>query len=59
MQVQRRRRAHTVVFQLLSPGSWNPDRRLLVSLHDSWFTGPAVLDTNTGRVQALPFDNEI
>ena len=49
--------SHSVAYQLLSPGSWNPDGRLLVSLHDSWFTGPAVLDTSTGRVQPLPFDN--
>ena len=49
--------AHSVAYQLLSPGSWNPDGRLLVSLHDSWFSGPAVLDTSTGRVQPLPFDN--
>jgi Tol biopolymer transport system component len=49
--------SHSVAYQLLSPGSWNPDGRLLVSLHDSWFTGPAVLDTSTGRIQPLPFDN--
>lgn len=49
--------SHSVTYQLLSPGSWNPDGRLLVSLHDSWFSGPAVLDTSTGRIQPLPFDN--
>jgi serine/threonine protein kinase len=49
--------SHSVAFQLLSPGSWNPDGRLLVTLHDSWFTGPAVLDTHSGRIQPLPFDN--
>ena len=49
--------SHSVAYQLLSPGSWNPDGRLLVSLHDSWFIGPAVLDTSTGHVQPLPFDN--
>ena len=40
----------------LSPGSWNADGRLLVSLHESWFAAPAVLDTRNGRVQPLPFD---
>jgi hypothetical protein len=50
--------SHSLAYQLLSPGSWNPNGRLLVSLHDSWYTGPAVLDTNNGRVQPLPFDNE-
>jgi eukaryotic-like serine/threonine-protein kinase len=50
--------SHSVQYQLLSPGSWNPDGRLLVSLHDSWFTGPAVMDTATGRIQPLPFDNQ-
>jgi len=49
--------SHSVAYQLLSPGSWNPDGRLLVSLHDSWFIGPAVLDTGTGHVEPLPFDN--
>jgi serine/threonine protein kinase len=49
--------SHSVAYQLLSPGSWNPDGRLLVSLHDSWFIGPAVLDTATGHVEPLPFDN--
>jgi hypothetical protein len=40
----------------LSPGSWNADGRLLVSIHESWFAAPAVLDTRNGRVQPLPFD---
>jgi hypothetical protein len=40
----------------LSAGSWSPDGRLLVSLRDSWFPTPAVLDIQTGRAQPLPFD---
>ena len=27
-----------------------------LSLHESWFSAPAVLDTRSGRVQPLPFD---
>jgi serine/threonine protein kinase/WD40 repeat protein len=49
--------SHSPEYQLLGPGSWNADGRLLISLHDGWSTGPAVLDTKTGRVQPLPFDN--
>lgn len=41
----------------LSAGSWNADGRLLTSLYKSWFEAPAVLDTRSGLVQPLPFDN--
>jgi Tol biopolymer transport system component len=41
----------------LTSGSWNADGRVLLSLHDSWFSAPAVLDTRNGRVQPLPFDH--
>ena len=50
-------RSHSVEYSFLSSGAWNRDGRLLVSLQDSWFNEPAVLDTLTGRVQPLPFDN--
>jgi len=48
--------AHALRYLDLSPGSWNADGRLLVSIHESWFAAPAVLDTRNGRVQPLPFD---
>ena len=48
--------AHALRYLQLSAGSWNADGRLLASLHESWFAAPAVLDTRSGRVQALPFD---
>ena len=48
--------AYSFRYSHLSPGSWNADGRLLVSLHESWFSAPAVLDTRSGRVQPLPFD---
>ena len=50
-------RSHSVEYSLLSSGAWNRDGRLLVSLQDGWFNAPAILDTLTGRVQPLPFDN--
>lgn len=48
--------AHQPRYSHLSPGSWNADGRLLISLHESWFAGPAMLDTRSGRVQPLPAD---
>jgi Tol biopolymer transport system component len=48
---------HALRYTHLTSGSWNADGRLLVSLHDSWFAAPAVLDTRNGRVQPLPSDN--
>lgn len=48
--------SHALADSSLAPGSWKADGRLLIGLHDSWFTGPALLDTATGRVQPLPFD---
>jgi DNA-binding beta-propeller fold protein YncE len=50
-------RSHSVDYSLLSSGAWNADGRLLVSLQDSWFTKPALLDTLTGRLLPLPYDN--
>jgi predicted Ser/Thr protein kinase/DNA-binding beta-propeller fold protein YncE len=50
-------RSHSVEYSLLSAGAWNRDGRLLVSLQDNWFNTPAVLNTLTGRVLPLPFDN--
>jgi WD40 repeat protein len=46
-----------VTYTDLTSGSWNADGRVLVSLSDSWFGAPAVLDTRNGRVQPLPSDN--
>ena len=51
--------AHSPRYSHLSPGSWNADGRLLISLHESWFAGPAVLDTRSGRVQPLPADKNL
>jgi hypothetical protein len=48
--------ADAVRYSHLSPGSLSADGRLLVSLHSTWFSAPAILDTHTGRVQPLPFD---
>jgi hypothetical protein len=48
--------SHAPRYSHLSPGSWNADGHLLVSLHATWFTAPAVLDTRNGHVQPLPFD---
>jgi dipeptidyl aminopeptidase/acylaminoacyl peptidase len=48
--------SHAPRYSHLSPGSWNADGRLLVSLHETWFAAPAVLDTRNGHVQPLPFD---
>jgi Tol biopolymer transport system component len=47
--------AHPPRYPHLSPGSWNADGRLLISL-EGWFAGPAILDTRSGRVQPLPAD---
>jgi Tol biopolymer transport system component len=52
----RAEQADTVRYSHLSAGSLGADGRLLVSLHSAWFSAPAILDTHTGRVQALPFD---
>jgi len=49
--------SHALEYSVLSSGAWNRDGRLLVSLLDLWFLAPAVMDTVTGRVQPLPFDN--
>jgi hypothetical protein len=40
----------------LSPGALNDNGGLLLSLADSWFNRPALLDISTGRLAALPFD---
>jgi WD40 repeat protein len=48
---------HALRYTHLTSGSWNADGRVLISLHDSWFASPAVLDTRNGRVQPLPSDN--
>lgn len=48
--------SHAPRYSHLSPGSWNADGRLLVSLHETWFAAPAVLDTRNGHGQPLPFD---
>jgi hypothetical protein len=48
---------HALRYTHLTSGSWNADGRVLVSLHDSWFAAPAVLDTRNGRVQPLPSDD--
>jgi hypothetical protein len=48
--------AHAIRYSHLSPGSLNASGGMLVSLHDTWFAGPAVVDTRSGRVQPLPFD---
>jgi hypothetical protein len=48
--------SHAPRYSHLSPGSWSADGRLLVSLHETWFAAPAVLDTRNGHVQPLPFD---
>jgi len=48
--------ADAVRYSHLSPGSLSADGRLLISLHNTWFSAPAILDTHTGRVQPLPFD---
>ena len=48
--------AHALRYSHLSAGSWNADGRLLVSLYDSWFAAPAVLDTRNGAIQPLPCD---
>jgi hypothetical protein len=48
---------HGVRYTYLASGSWNADGRVLVSLDESWFGTPAVLDTRNGRVQPLPSDN--
>jgi len=48
--------AYGLRYSHLGPGSWNADGRLLVSLHETWFAAPAVLDTHTGRLQLLPSD---
>jgi serine/threonine protein kinase len=43
----------------LSSNALNADGRLLtpLTLRDSWFNPPAVLDTTTGRVTRIPADN--
>ena len=48
--------AYGLRYSHLGPGSWNADGRLLVSLHETWFAAPAVLDTHTGRLHLLPSD---
>jgi hypothetical protein len=48
--------ADAVRYSYLSPGSVSADGRLLISLHNTWFSAPAILDTHTGRVHPLPFD---
>jgi hypothetical protein len=48
--------ADAVRYSHLSAGSLGADGRLLVSLHNAWFSAPAILDTHTGRVQPLRFD---
>jgi Tol biopolymer transport system component len=48
--------ADALRYSHLSSGSLSADGRLLVSLHNTWFSAPAILDTHTGRVQPLPFD---
>jgi hypothetical protein len=48
--------ADALRYSHLSSGSLRADGRLLVSLHNAWFSAPAILDTHTGRVQPLPFD---
>jgi len=47
---------HSPDYSQLTPGAWNPDGRLLVSLNDSFHYAPAVLDVATGRIAPLPFD---
>ena len=49
--------SHALDYSLLSAGAWNADGQLLVSLQDSWLYAPALLDTGTGHVLPLPFDN--
>jgi WD40 repeat protein len=48
---------HAVEYSQLSAGAWNADGRLLVPLSDNRHYAPAVLDTVTGHIQPLPFDN--
>jgi len=48
--------SHAPGYSHLSPAGWNADGRLLVALHEMWFSAPAVLDTRNGHVQPLPFD---
>ncbi|MFY9724739.1 MAG: protein kinase [Bryobacteraceae bacterium] len=48
--------SHAPRYSHLSPGSWNADGRLLVTLQETWFGAPAVLDTRNGRLQPLPSD---
>jgi serine/threonine protein kinase/dipeptidyl aminopeptidase/acylaminoacyl peptidase len=48
--------SHAPRYSHLAPSSWNADGRLLVSLHETWFAAPAVMDTRNGHVQPLPFD---
>lgn len=48
--------SHAPGYSHLSSAGWNADGRLLVALHETWFSAPAVLDTRNGHVQPLPFD---
>jgi len=48
--------ADAVRYSHVSAGSLSADGRLLISLHNGWFSAPGILDTHTGRVQPLPFD---
>jgi hypothetical protein len=46
-----------VDYSYLSSGASNAAGRLLVAFQDSWFIAPGVLDTMSGQVLPLPFDN--
>ena len=49
--------SHALRYSHLSPNSWNADGRLLVSITESWFGTPAILDTRNGRIQPIPSDD--